>query len=93
MFPNKFDVYLHDTPAKELFDKTERAYSSGCIRMENPLDLAEYLLKDSTDQETGIFKILNENEGKVNWGACIKFRFDGDDGYNELVSDFQKHRL
>ena len=47
MFPNNFHVYLHDTPAKELFEKTERAFSSGCIRVQEPLSLAEYLLNDS----------------------------------------------
>ncbi len=48
MFPNKHSVYLHDTPAKELFEKTSRAFSSGCIRIRNPIELAEYLLKDNT---------------------------------------------
>ena len=43
MFPNKFDVYLHDTPSRELFDKTSRPYSSGCIRIEKPLELADYI--------------------------------------------------
>ncbi len=46
MFPNNFHVYLHDTPSKELFEKTERAFSSGCIRVNEPLSLAEYLLND-----------------------------------------------
>ncbi|MFH1278819.1 MAG: L,D-transpeptidase family protein [Candidatus Eisenbacteria bacterium] len=45
MFPNRFSVYLHDTPAKELFRKPERAFSSGCIRVERPLDLARYVLR------------------------------------------------
>ena len=45
MFPNKFNVYLHDTPARELFQKTERTFSSGCIRIERPIELAEYLLR------------------------------------------------
>jgi L,D-transpeptidase YcbB len=44
MFPNRFNVYLHDTPRRELFDEDERAFSSGCIRLEKPLELAEALL-------------------------------------------------
>ncbi|PUU90130.1 murein L,D-transpeptidase [Halanaerobium sp.] len=46
MFPNRFSIYLHDTPSKYLFSETERGFSSGCIRIEKPVDLAEYLLKD-----------------------------------------------
>lgn len=45
MFPNKFNVYLHDTPSKELFKKTVRTFSSGCIRLERPSDLAVLLLR------------------------------------------------
>jgi len=45
MFPNEFAVYLHDTPHPELFDKEERAFSSGCIRVQDPLQLAEFLLE------------------------------------------------
>ena len=46
MLPNPHSVYLHDTPKKSLFDKPERAFSSGCIRIENPIELAELLLDD-----------------------------------------------
>lgn len=49
VFPNKFDVYLHDTPAKDLFKKAVRDFSSGCIRIERPLALADYLLKDDPE--------------------------------------------
>jgi len=45
MFPNKYNVYIHDTPSKELFAKAERGFSSGCIRIEDPIDLAEYVLR------------------------------------------------
>jgi len=45
MFPNRFNVYLHDTPVKNLFSKNVRAFSHGCIRIEKPMELAEYLLK------------------------------------------------
>jgi murein L,D-transpeptidase YcbB/YkuD len=46
LFPNPHDVYLHDTPSKALFEKPERAFSSGCIRVEHPLELALLLLDD-----------------------------------------------
>jgi len=45
MFPNRHSVYLHDTPGKALFEKPERAFSSGCIRIEHPYELAELLLQ------------------------------------------------
>jgi len=46
MFPNVFDVYLHDTPDKHLFGRDARTFSSGCIRIQKPLDLARYLLEE-----------------------------------------------
>ena len=46
VFPNRFDVYLHDTPARTLFGRTVRAFSHGCIRVERPLDLAVWVLQD-----------------------------------------------
>ena len=44
LFPNDFNIYLHDTPAKSLFQKTDRAASHGCIRVEKPAELAEWVL-------------------------------------------------
>lgn len=44
IFPNEYSVYMHDTPQRSLFDRAERSFSHGCIRTENPLDLAELLL-------------------------------------------------
>jgi murein L,D-transpeptidase YcbB/YkuD len=46
MFPNDFNIYLHDTPAGHLFAKEERLFSHGCIRIEKPFELAVYLLRD-----------------------------------------------
>jgi L,D-transpeptidase YcbB len=46
IFPNDHAVFLHDTPNQKLFDRTERAFSSGCIRVENALELARLLLND-----------------------------------------------
>jgi murein L,D-transpeptidase YcbB/YkuD len=47
MFPNPYLVYLHDTPSQRLFENERRAFSSGCIRTERPLELAELLLAPS----------------------------------------------
>ncbi len=44
LFPNDFNIYLHDTPQKELFDKDVRAFSHGCIRVEKPVQLAAWVL-------------------------------------------------
>lgn len=48
LFPNSYNTYLHDTPAKSLFDETSRAFSHGCIRVEQPVKLANFLLRYDT---------------------------------------------
>jgi murein L,D-transpeptidase YcbB/YkuD len=49
MFPNEHDVYLHGTPAAELFSKSRRDFSHGCIRAEEPQQLAEWVLRDQPE--------------------------------------------
>lgn len=49
MFPNRYSVYLHDTPSDRLFRREKRALSHGCIRVEAPTALAEYLLRDQPE--------------------------------------------
>ncbi len=44
LFPNSFNIYFHDTPYKDLFNRDKRAFSHGCIRLREPVKLAEYLL-------------------------------------------------
>ena len=46
MFPNEFDVYLHSTPSPQLFNRSRRDFSHGCIRVEKPAELAAWLLQD-----------------------------------------------
>jgi len=48
MLPNPFNIYLHDTPSKSLFQKDVRTFSSGCIRLEKPLDLAAFTLGETS---------------------------------------------
>ncbi len=49
LFPNQHDVYLHDTPSKSLFARSYRAYSHGCVRVENPMEFADALLAIEPD--------------------------------------------
>ena len=46
LFPNPFNVYIHDTPSDGLFARTGRSFSHGCIRIEDPVGFAEYVLHD-----------------------------------------------
>jgi murein L,D-transpeptidase YcbB/YkuD len=62
IFPNQHFVFLHDTPHRELFDRPERAFSSGCIRIENPLTLAELLLNDEDKTRPELQAIVDSRE-------------------------------
>lgn len=56
MFPNTYNIYLHDTPSKSLFSRESRAYSHGCIRLADPHDFAYALLAKQTSNPEGEFK-------------------------------------
>ena len=56
MFPNRWNIYLHDTPAKSLFTHEARAFSHGCIRLNDPFDLAYVLLAPQTSDPRGEFR-------------------------------------
>jgi len=65
LFPNRFDIYLHDTPAKSLFSKEKRAFSHGCIRLADAQKMAEYLLRNDPNWDIGkITEAMNTNEQK-----------------------------
>src|SRR5215469_7429889 len=51
MFPNQYDIYLHSTPATELFNRTRRDFSHGCVRVQEPAELAAWLLQDQNDKD------------------------------------------
>ncbi|HEX8376632.1 MAG TPA: L,D-transpeptidase family protein [Pedobacter sp.] len=65
LFPNKYDIYFHDTPAKALFARNKRAFSHGCIRLSQPLELAKYLLRDDPKwNEAAIRSAMNGSSEK-----------------------------
>lgn len=88
MFPNKHNIYLHDTPAKRLFGRERRAYSHGCVRVEKPFDLAYHLLSRQTDAPEATFQayLKKGRERQVNLEVPIPIyltyntAFVGDDG-------------
>lgn len=49
LFPNSFNIYFHDTPAKSLFQRDKRAFSHGCIRLAEPEKMAQYLLRNNSE--------------------------------------------
>ena len=93
--PNSFDVYLHDTPAKSLFNASVRTFSHGCIRLQRPMDLALYLLRDQPQWSQAAIEaaIAAGSEQHISlthelpvfvlyWTAFV-----GDDGHVEFYRD------
>lgn len=68
MFPNRYNIYLHDTPAKSLFSQQVRAYSHGCIRLHQPFDFAYELLSKQVDNPVEYFQSIlkTRKETQVN---------------------------
>lgn len=63
LFPNSYNIYLHDTPSKSLFNEPKRAFSHGCIRLSEPKKLAEYLLRnDDSWTSDKITKAMNKGK-------------------------------
>lgn len=61
MLPNRHNIYLHDTPSKELFLEEERAFSHGCVRVHEPFKLAYELLKDNIEDPSFVLNYLLKN--------------------------------
>ncbi len=65
MFPNKFSVYIHDTPAKNLFSRDTRYFSAGCVRVQKPINLASILLKEQGWTEKRITKQIASGKRRI----------------------------
>ncbi|MBB3994470.1 murein L,D-transpeptidase YcbB/YkuD [Sulfitobacter undariae] len=68
MFPNKYNIYLHDTPAKSLFNRESRAFSHGCIRLQDPFDFGYALLARQEEDPKAFFQsqLRTGRETRVN---------------------------
>ncbi|MFL5809916.1 MAG: murein L,D-transpeptidase [Flavisolibacter sp.] len=65
LFPNDYNIYLHDTPAKTLFEENERAFSHGCIRLSEPAKLARFLLRNDPGWDSvKVVKAMNARKEK-----------------------------
>jgi len=62
LFPNDFNIYLHDTPNRELFDKDLRAFSQGCIRIEKPAEFAQWVLGWDAQRVEGMMNGSSDNQ-------------------------------
>lgn len=58
MFNNPFSIYLHDTPSKSAFNKTQRAVSHGCVRLQDPILFGEYLTQNSKEYDADDFRVM-----------------------------------
>ena len=102
VFQNQFAIYLHDTPHRQLFAQTNRALSHGCVRVENPMSLALYLLHDQPQWDRETIDETIESGATVNvrltqpvpiylvyWTAWV-----GDDGAMNFRADvYERDRL
>ncbi|MEO8960885.1 MAG: L,D-transpeptidase family protein [Ginsengibacter sp.] len=67
IFPNNYNIYFHDTPAKSLFNLSDRAFSHGCVRLSEPERLADYLLRDNPDWTESKINNIMMHGGKNTW--------------------------
>lgn len=73
LFPNRYNIYFHDTPAKTLFSSEQRAFSHGCIRLQKPVELAKFLLKDQAAWDDARIDTAM-NQQKEQWVTLLSAR-------------------
>ena len=98
-FPNRHDIYMHDTPQRELFEKPVRAFSHGCMRVQNPGKLAEILLGEdkgwSAEQVRDLMARGGNNEITLSTQIPVHVTYftavAGEDGHVKFQADLYGH--
>ncbi|HEU5040222.1 MAG TPA: L,D-transpeptidase family protein [Gemmatimonadales bacterium] len=73
MFPNRFNIYLHDTPARALFERSRRTLSHGCVRVEDPIQLAGFVLDGQDGWNEGrVREAVDERSAEGNRAVSLK---------------------
>lgn len=102
MFPNKYNIYLHDTPAKSLFQQQDRARSHGCIRLAEPFDFAHVLFRGDAAFTTDDFdrRLATGHESAIHLDAAVPIHivyftaYPGPDGRIDYRPDvYDRDRL
>lgn len=88
IFTNEYSIYMHDTPSKSLFKNDVRAYSHGCVRLENPLELATYLIsrKDENFTQDSVENFVKTGQQKrvnLNYPLQVSLRYFSCEGSPE----------
>lgn len=90
MFPNNYEVYLHDTPSKSLFNNDLRAFSSGCVRIQQPMDLLWWILRSNGLSDTDIENQLNKKHtNTVYLSRSVPIRLEYRTAYQGLNKTIQ----
>ena len=98
MFPNEYDIYLHSTPQPELFERTRRDFSHGCVRVQKPADLAVWVLHNGGIDDWDLEKVQDAmNNGPDDHQVNLKHQIPivifyltanvGDDGEVQFFED------
>jgi len=87
LFPNRYAVYMHDTPAKSLFNRTSRAFSHGCIRLEQPMEMLRFFAEN--DPRVDYEKALKRLEGSRNEHLKLALQVPVDIVYLTAFVDYE----
>ncbi len=91
MFPNQWNIYLHDTPAQSLFQREVRAFSHGCIRLDDPFDFAYHLLAAQEADPVGFFqaRLRSGSESRVNLDEPVQVHLVYRTAFTTVEGDLQ----